>query len=722
MKKRIIILAVSLIIVTGIIIGVSYAFFSTGGTQETANTFQSECLNISLTDASASINLNNIYPITDIEGLDTTSYDFTITNTCNTDANYEINLESLNQVANSLSADYIKVSLSSDTVGNIISILSDNSSVTPKIDGAYEAYNLYTGTLKANETKTYHLKLWLDYDATVEVAANKVYQSKINVIANPEIQVVDNLEATFSSGGLSVVIDASANEVNNINYCSTNDNICNPSKQTEVLNNKSLIEIGNEKNVATTLGTLNVINTDKYMVCTKLNETSKIICSNPINTEMDFGRAIEEQDKNICMYDSHYVYDVTTSRPAANEENCQNVYFTGIPGMEYVDKTVEAAFSTLTYIPIGDWNEDEQVCTYNGITVTDMIGNPIIDKNRCKDIYTDGTDYVALTKIGSGVFAKSAGSTGLYEEKTQRGSTYYYRGNITNNYLVFAGFYWRIIRINEDGTLRLIYSGIQSEIDNAGKETILNNNYDDTETGYKQIGKGDFNNNYTTTDNTYVGYMYGTPGSDTYEETHANSNDSTIKTTLDTWFQEHLLNYSEYLDGNAGFCGDRSAYIENGWPNYIPGGGINRNDTTYGAFKRYTELSYNTELSQSTDNILTFECNNVNDIYTTKESYYGNRALTYPIGLISLDEALYTGQSQTYLNSGTIFWTMSPGFFGSDGAFIEAVGPNGLIDGYSPDTNERKGIPTIRPVINLRSDVTITGSGTIEDPYVVQTD
>ena len=174
------------------VIGITYAFFSTGGKQETANTFTSGCLNISLTDASASINLNNIYPITDIEGLDGTSYDFTITNTCNTDANYEINLESLNEVSNSLSADYIKVALSSDTVGNVISILSDNTSVTPEIDNAYEAYNLYTGTLKASETKTYHLKLWLDYDATVEQAANKVYQSKINVIANPEIQVVDN--------------------------------------------------------------------------------------------------------------------------------------------------------------------------------------------------------------------------------------------------------------------------------------------------------------------------------------------------------------------------------------------------------------------------------------------------------------------------------------------------------------------------------------------------
>ena len=95
MKKRVIILIISLIAITGIIVGVSYAFFSTGGMQEAANTFQSGCLNISLTNESTSINLSNIYPVTDIEGLDGTSYDFTIKNTCSTDANYQINLESI---------------------------------------------------------------------------------------------------------------------------------------------------------------------------------------------------------------------------------------------------------------------------------------------------------------------------------------------------------------------------------------------------------------------------------------------------------------------------------------------------------------------------------------------------------------------------------------------------------------------------------------------------
>lgn len=155
MKKGIIILVGVLIVAIGVVIGITFAYFSTGGVQDTANTFNSGCLNISLISNSNSINLTNTYPITDVEGLDSTSYDFTITNTCDTSSNYQINLESINEQANTLSSDYIKVSLSSDTVDQVVSTLSTNTNLTPTIEGAYESYNLYTGTLDASESKTY---------------------------------------------------------------------------------------------------------------------------------------------------------------------------------------------------------------------------------------------------------------------------------------------------------------------------------------------------------------------------------------------------------------------------------------------------------------------------------------------------------------------------------------------------------------------------------------
>ena len=150
--KIMIVVGIALIILVGVV-GITFAYLSTGGSQEQANTFTSGCLSISLTNESNSINLTSAYPISDIEGLETTSYDFTITNNCSSQAKYQINLESLNEVTNTLNVDYIKVSLSSDTVGNVISKLSDNVEVAPELDGAYQSHNLYTDSLEANRTK-----------------------------------------------------------------------------------------------------------------------------------------------------------------------------------------------------------------------------------------------------------------------------------------------------------------------------------------------------------------------------------------------------------------------------------------------------------------------------------------------------------------------------------------------------------------------------------------
>ena len=290
-KKKIWIIG-GLVLCLVAVIGITFAFFSTGGTQDTANTFTSGCLNIELTDASSSIKLTNTYPISDVEGVDSTSYDFTIRNTCDTSTNYSINLESLNEVANTLNADYIKVSLSSNTVDNVISKLSDNIVTTPEIDGAYEAYTLYTASLGANETKTYHLKLWIDYDATVEQAANKTYTSKINVVANPETEVVDTLEAKFSLDDKTLTSNLSSN-VTSATYCTTTTNICEPTTPASISNNSYTVELeGNNSN---------------QMVCTKLNGTSKVICSNSLEvkpaTLVNIIEDAYEENQDMLAYD-----------------------------------------------------------------------------------------------------------------------------------------------------------------------------------------------------------------------------------------------------------------------------------------------------------------------------------------------------------------------------------------------------------------------------------
>ena len=514
-KKRNIkvILIVGLIVLLVGVIGVTFAFFSTGGMQETANTFQSGCLNISLTDASSSINLSNIYPITDIEGLDGTSYDFTITNTCSTDANYQINLESIKEQTDSLNADYIKVSLSSNTVDNVISILGDNTSVTPEVDGAYEAYNLYTGTLSANEEKTYHLKLWLDYDATKEVAANKTYSSKINVVANPEIQVTDDLEATFAIDGTTLT-STLTNNVTSATYCTTTDNICNPTTSTTISNNSYIVELEGKE--------------EAQMVCTKLNGASKVICSNPLTIKL-----------------------------SPSKETLAKLGLTVSEGTPDFSKTAQASCN---------------------------------DNSTCEE------------------------TNGIYKGENDYGTTYYWRGAVDNNWVSFAGFYWRIIRINGDGTIRLIYTGTSSS-----------STSDDT------IGTSTFSiNSSTYNDNDYVGYMY------TIGSLRGTSDESGIKKVLDNWYidnienEEKNIHYGQYIDGNAGFCGDRTPSTSSSSSNGQ--GGIETTTTYYGSYIRlYTNKSPN------------FKCTNMGDLYTTVGSNDGNQALDYPIGLITADEVAFAG-------------------------------------------------------------------------------
>ena len=122
------------------------------------------------------------------------------------------------------------------------------------------------------------------------------------------------------------------------------------------------------------------------------------------------------------------------------------------------------------------------------------------------------------------------------------GTSYYYRGNVLDNYVSFAGKIWRIVRINGDGTIRLVLDDVAK--DSSG--TLIGTEF-----------------NSSSNDNAYLGYMYGTPGSTTYDATHENINESTIKTKVDKWYEDNLkTNYSNYLADTL-FCNDKTL-AENG--------------------------------------------------------------------------------------------------------------------------------------------------------------
>ena len=202
----------------------------------------------------------------------------------------------------------------------------------------------------------------------------------------------------------------------------------------------------------------------------------------------------------------------------------------------------------------------------------------------------------------------------------------------------------------------------------------------------------------------YVGYMYQS------NQVHGLISSSTIKGILDQWYQNNLTSVSDKIDGNAGFCGDRQPSTSTSSSN--GSGGTGTTTTYYGA---YVRLFGNNKAP-------TFECTNESDLYTTSGSEQGNKALMYPIGLISLDEAWYAGgytsnNTSYYLYTGQDYWAMSPCSFNATGsyAYVFRVGSNGYLTGSTVDYTFG-----VRPVVNLKADTQFSaGDGTSETPFVV---
>ena len=286
---------------------------------------------------------------------------------------------------------------------------------------------------------------------------------------------------------------------------------------------------------------------------------------------------------------------------------------------------------------------------------------------------------------------------GIYATADYDGKpTYYYRGSVENNYVKFAGFYWRIIRINSNGSIRMIYDG-----------TVAHKNGEASED--RQYGKSRFNPAYDN--NMYVGYMY------TSGEAHGTGTSSIIKKNADKFYTDKLSSYASKLDTNAGFCGDRS------------------NLNNQSGVGTGTVFTYNKGYLRVVESAPTLTCENTSDYYTVASASSGNKKLSYPIGLITTDEVILAGHAGgvfdgtynhmkanngSYFVSGTSFWTMTPaGVYNPFGNTIWYTSVFYFSGSGRIDSTDAVGPSGLRPVINLKSGVTITGSGTKTDPYVV---
>jgi len=298
---------------------------------------------------------------------------------------------------------------------------------------------------------------------------------------------------------------------------------------------------------------------------------------------------------------------------------------------------------------------------------------------------------------------------GVFEMEDDYGTSYYFRGAVENNYVQFAGFYWRIIRINGDGSIRIIYDGTQAYANGESSADRFIN----TSTKYN-----------ATDDNKYLGWMYGPTGttaSTSKIQAQTNSVDSNIKKTVDAWYKINIedAGYGSAVSDTT-FCNDRSTPGKpvTGWNNDT-GLGYGNNSTAYGATARVGRWN-----SGTTPSSPTFKCPQKNDAFTVNDTSKGNGALTYPVGLITVDEIVAAGSGKFgtvntnyYLNKGLNYWSLSPYFYNVAFSYIFAIETSGKFNGISTNQNG-----SIAPVINLTVEYanTLIGNGTMENPYRVE--
>ncbi len=321
------------------------------------------------------------------------------------------------------------------------------------------------------------------------------------------------------------------------------------------------------------------------------------------------------------------------------------------------------------------------------------------------------------------------------------GTSYYFRGAVTNNFVEYANMCWRIVRVTGDGSIKLVlynYNGLTSTNNTPSSSTPCNvtgNDYafaryeGDT---YKSVFNSSFN------DNAYVGFMYGTASASSYAEAHANTNASKILTNLNKWYTNVLSKQANFSDNQLAdtiWCNDKSVVTDTTFnpSRYTLGTnyGYGTNKNYYSATKRLVKAS-SWSAGGTGPSLICPNDNNGGKLskFTVSDTEYGNGALGgyAKVGLLTADEIAFAGGAYgttnfTYYlkgNTNSSGWcALSPNDFDGDGAFVWVVsGDDGnlvLVDGYVV------GILGGRPSLSLQSGVKIStsGNGSATSPYKI---
>ena len=634
-KKKKLKLYYGLLITVLCIIGVSFAWFRLYLSQTENNTIVSRtCFNTTLTEDTSKISLTDAFPITDEDGLKQTPFTFTIKNNCNNYVKVYITIDSTYRESTNtsyLKDNYMKVNISPKGTTTGKSVILANQTLTD-LENNKKGYIIVSTGLKANEEKSYDLRVWMDSAVTIEQGLNKNWSGKIVVVSNAAEEPAPAPNGWYEAGS------------------------------------------------GTLLASLRDSNTLKAPLTTPGKEVSAHVLND-----------VESATVNVSSEYQAYYFTYGTGWEANGTKF-------NLTGASVTSDTYANSYSSL----VGKYLVSSSVWINGSSTAGKMQTTTNIDcVNYVVSATSSSYTYKALCSNKNTTEALLASTEDDY------GTSYYFRGTVTNNYVEFANKCWRIVRVGGDGSVKLIlYNDNTTKV--ANPCSSVNNS--DTAAFARYSGTtytSKFNRNYD--DNAYVGFMYGATGASDYASAHANINKSKILQNLETWYKNNLELYEDKL-ADIIWCNDKST---------VSGDlGYGTNGTYYAAYNRLVSTKQPTLICPNDNNAGKLSK------FTVSDTTNGNGNLTYKIGLLTADEIAFAGSMayntynrSTYLqeNTGTNWWwSLSPSFL---------IGSNTLVfyvDSGSLGCRSVGFSYGVRPAISLVLDVTILGGmGTSEEPYVV---
>ena len=374
--------------------------------------------------------------------------------------------------------------------------------------------------------------------------------------------------------------------------------------------------------------------------------------------------------------DGDNTYDLVIARGITIEPGSSNKQSYTLE-IKYLDSTEDQSIDMGETVT-GSLYIVENTTNENNPYTKGTLGYQIMEDNSNIKTRTDFSKTYTDVNIGT-----------MYKATEDNTDVYYFAGDARNNWVKFGGYYWRIIKTNSDGSIRLLYHGTSTDATDA------------------YIGITNYNSLYN--DPMYVGYMYGISGS--LENNRKNTTDSTIKEVTDNWYKDNLANYTKYLSTTAVYCNDRD--VTNG---------------TYGITSRFyyaarTKLYINKTPS--------YDCSTNEDKFTVNNST-GNGKLTYPIALMTASEVSFAGgvyatnapiwyhynSSKKSSTGSTWWWLMSPFDWDSRPYMCSISISDNSFFLNAPSIN---GVYGVRPVISLKKDLLYkSGDGSATNPYEIE--